>query len=51
MSAKNAHSANMRNRRIRALRWLGPLLALSPVAAAHANTSEGFRAIVATQVA
>lgn len=51
MSAKNVHSANMRNRQMRALRWLGPLLALSPVAAAHANTSEGFRAIVSTQVA
>ncbi len=36
---------------MRALRWLGTLLALSPVAAAHANTSEGFRAIVSTQVA
>ena len=44
-------SANSSLSRMHALRWLGPLLALSPVAAAHANTSEGFRAIVATQVA
>jgi len=44
-------SANTRLSRMRALKWLGPLLALSPVAAAYANTSEGFRAIVSTQVA
>lgn len=51
MSAKNVDIAKLRNCRANAFKWLAPLLALSPVGAVHANTSEGFRAIVSTQIA
>lgn len=51
MSADNVNIANALKTKANALKWLGPLLALSPMAAAQANTSDGFRTIVSTQVA
>jgi hypothetical protein len=47
----NVNTTKVRNRRANALKWLGPLLVLSPFGHAYANTSEGFRAIVSVQVA
>jgi soluble lytic murein transglycosylase len=47
----NVNTTKVHNRRANALKWLGPLLVLSPIGHAHANTSEGFRAIVSVQVA